>query len=212
MCSSDLVLEKILESPLDCKEIKLVNPKGNQSRIFTGRTDAEAPMLWPPDGKNWLIWKDPDAGKDWSLEEKGTTEDEMVRWYHWLDGHEFEQAPGDGDGQGSLVCCSPRGRKELDTTERLNWTELIENVGFPGGASGKEPAYQNKRQRRRGFNPWIGKIPWSRKWQPLQYSCLGNPMDSGAWGVQSMGLQRVRHDWAQHTSSQDTGVLSRESL
>ena len=145
------------------------------------RTDAEAPMLWPPDGKNWLIWKDPDAGKDWSLEEKGTTEDEMVRWYHWLDGHEFEQAPGDGDGQGSLVCCSPRGRKELDTTERLNWTELIENVGFPGGASGKEPAYQNKRQRRRGFNPWIGKIPWSRKWQPLQYSCLENPMDRGVW-------------------------------
>ena len=114
--------------------------------------------------QSWLIGKN--SGRDWGQEEKGTTEDEMVRWYHWLDGHEFEQAPGDGDGQGSLVCCSPRGRKELDTTERLNWTELIENVGFPGGASGKEPAYQNKRQRRRGFNPWIGKIPWRRERLP----------------------------------------------
>ena len=103
-----LVLEKTLESPLDCKEIKPVNPKGNQSWIFIGRTDAEAetPILWPPD-ENWLIWKDPDAGKDWRQEEKGTTEDEMVGWHHWLNEHEFEQAPGDGEGQRSLACCSP---------------------------------------------------------------------------------------------------------
>ena len=117
-----VVLEKTLESPLDCKEIKPVSPKGNQSWIFIGRTDAEAPILWPPDGKSWLIWKDPDAGKDWR-QEKGMTEDEIVGWHHWLDGHEFEQALGGGDGQGSLVCCSPWGLKESNMTEGLNWTE-----------------------------------------------------------------------------------------
>ena len=106
-----MVLEKTLESPLDSKEIKPVSPKGNQHTIFTGRTDAEAkaPILWPPDVKSWLTGKDPDAGKDWRQKEKGTTEDEMVGWHHWLNGHEFEQAPGDGKGQGSLVCCSPWG-------------------------------------------------------------------------------------------------------
>ena len=98
-----------LESPLDSKEIQPVTPKGNQSWIFIGRTDAETetPILWPPDAKNWPIWKDPDAGKDWGQEEKGMTKDEMVGWHHWLDGHEFEQALGAGDGQGSLACCSP---------------------------------------------------------------------------------------------------------
>jgi len=97
-----------LESPLDCKEIQPVHPKGNQSWIFIGRIDAEAeaPILWPPAVKNWLIWKDPDAGKDWRQEEKGSTEDEIVGWHHQLDGHEFEQALGVGDGQGSLACCS----------------------------------------------------------------------------------------------------------
>ena len=113
-----VVLEKTLESPLDCKEIQPVHPKGDQSWVFIGRTDeAETPILWPPDAKSWLIWKDPDAGKDWGQEEKGMTEDEMVGWYHWLNEHEFEQALGDGEGQESLACCSPRGRKELDTTE-----------------------------------------------------------------------------------------------
>ena len=123
-CVWAVVLEKTLESPLDSKEIQPVHPKRNQSWIFIGRTDAEAetPILWPPDMKNWLIWKDPDAWKDWGQEEKGTTEDEMVGWHHQLDGHEFEQAPGIGDGQGSLVCCCPWGHKELDMTERLNWT------------------------------------------------------------------------------------------
>ena len=103
-----------LESPLDCKEIQPVHPKWDQSWVFLGRTDVEAetPILWPPDVKNWLIWKDPDAGKDWRQEEKGTTENEMVRWHHKLNGHEFAQTPGDSEGQRSLACCSPRGRKE----------------------------------------------------------------------------------------------------
>ena len=120
------MLEKTLESPLDCKEIKLVNPKGNQSWIFIGRIDAEAeaPVLWPPDAKNCLIGKDPVAGKDWSQEEKGTTEDEMVGGHHQLDGHEFEQAMGVDEGQGSLEYCSPLGHKGSDTTEQLSWTEL----------------------------------------------------------------------------------------
>ena len=115
------MLEKTLESPLDWKEIKPVNPKGNQPWIFIGRTDAEAaaPILWPPDAKSRLIRKDLDAGKD-RREEKGTTEDKMVGWHHWLNGPEFEQALGDSEGQGGLVCCSPRGCKKLDTTERLN--------------------------------------------------------------------------------------------
>jgi len=121
-CFWTVVLEKTLESPLDCKKIKLVNPKGNRSWIFTGRTDAEAkaPKLWPPDAKSWLIRKDPDAGKDWRQEEKGTTEDVMAGWHHQLDGHEFEQALGDGEGQGSLACCSPWGHQESDLTEQLN--------------------------------------------------------------------------------------------
>ena len=125
-CFWTVVLEKSLESPLDCKEIQPVHPKGNQSWIFIRRTDAEAetPILWLPDAKNWLIGKDPDAGKDWSQEEKGTTGDEMIGWHHQLNGHEFEQALEVGDGQGSLVSWSPWGLKESDTTERLNWTEL----------------------------------------------------------------------------------------
>ena len=124
-CFWSVVLEKNLENPLDCKEVQAVHPKGNQSWIFIGSTDAEAetPILWPPDMKNWLTEKDPDAGKDWR-QEKGMTEDEMVEWHHWLDGHEFEQVLRVGDEKGSLVCCSPWGRKELDMTEQLNWTEL----------------------------------------------------------------------------------------
>ena len=103
-----------------------VHPKGDQSWVFIGRIDVEAetPILWPPDAKSWLIWKDPDAGKDWGQEKKGTTEDEMVGWHHRLDGHGFGWTLGVGDGQGGLACCSSWGRKELDTTEWLNWTEL----------------------------------------------------------------------------------------
>ena len=118
-CFWTVVLEKTLESPLECQEIKPVHPKGNQSWIFIGRTyaEAEAPILWPPDTKSHLIGKDPDAGKDWGQEEKVTTEDEMVGWHHLLNGYEFEQAPRDGEGQKSLAWCSPWGSKKLDTTE-----------------------------------------------------------------------------------------------
>ena len=109
----------------DCKEVQPVHPKGNQSWVFTGRTDVEAeiPILWPPDVKIWLIWEDPVAGKDWRREEKGTREDEMVGWHHQLNGHEFEQTLGVGKEKGGLVCCSPWGCKGLDVTEQLNWTE-----------------------------------------------------------------------------------------
>ena len=122
-----VVLEKTLASLLDCKEIQSVNPKGNHSWIFIGSTDAEAEttLLWPLDLKNQLIGKDPDAGKDWRQEEKGTTEDEIVGCHHRLNGHEFEHASGVSDGQGNLACSSPRGGKELDTTEWLNWTESM---------------------------------------------------------------------------------------
>ena len=121
-CFWTLVLDKALECPWDSKEIKPVNSRGNQSWIFIGRTDAEAEatLLWPPDAKNWLIGKDPDARQDWR-QEKVMTEDEMVGWHHRLDRHESEQAPGVGDGQGSLACCSPWGHKVSDVTERLNW-------------------------------------------------------------------------------------------
>ena len=117
-----VILEKILESPLDRKEIKPVHPKGNQSWIFTGRTgaEAEAPILWPPDAKSQLTGKDPDAGKHWGQEEKGVTKDEMVGWHHWLNGHELEQTQGDSEGQGNLTCCSSWGCKESDITLQLN--------------------------------------------------------------------------------------------
>ena len=130
-CFWTVVLEKTLKSPLDCKETQSVHPKGNQSRIFIARTDAEGEtlILGPPDVKNWPTGKDPDAGKDWWQEEKGMTEDEMVGWHHQLNGHEFEQVPGVGDGQGSLAWYSPWGHKELDMPERLNWTELIMSCG-----------------------------------------------------------------------------------
>ena len=110
---------------LDCKEIQPVHPKGDQSWVFIGRTDVEAetPILWPPDAIGWLIWEDPDAGKDWGQEENGTKEDEMVGWHHQHNGHGFGWTLGIGDGQGGLVCCSSWGHKESDTTE-LNWTEL----------------------------------------------------------------------------------------
>ena len=147
-----MVLEKTLESPLDCKEIQPVIPKGNQSWIFIGRTDVEAetPILWPPDRKSWLIWKDPDAGKDWG-QEKEVTEDEMVGWHQWLNGHEFEQTLGAGDGQGGLARCSPRGRKESDTNERLNWTDNLRAVFYSVGeflglqAHGQSQASQRTR-------------------------------------------------------------------
>ena len=124
-CFWTMVLEKTLESPLDCKEIQPVHPKGDQSWVFIGRTHAEAetPILWPPHAKSWLIGKDPDAGRDWGQEEKGTTEDEMAGWHHCLNAHEFGWTPGVGDGQEGLMCCNSWGCKELDMTGWLNWAE-----------------------------------------------------------------------------------------
>ena len=127
-CFLTVVLEKTLESPLDSKEVKLVNLRENQLWIFIGRTDAEAkaPILGPPDAKSWPIGKDPDAGKDWRQEEKGTTDDRMAGWHHWLNGHEFEQALGDSEGQGSLVCCSPQVTKRW--TRFRDWTATTTNT------------------------------------------------------------------------------------
>ena len=131
-CFWTVVLEKTLESPLDCKEIQPLHSKGDQPWVFFGRTDAKAetPILWPPHAKSWLIGKDSDAGRDWGQEEKGTIEDEMAGWHHRLDAHEFGWTPGVGDGQGGLACCNSRGHKELDTTKRLYWTELIYIICF----------------------------------------------------------------------------------
>ena len=150
------LLEKTLESPLDCKEIKSVHPKENQPWILIGRTDAEveAPILWPPDVKSWLIGKDPDAGKDWRQEEKGMTEDEMVGWHHWPDGHEFEQPPGVGDGQGSLACCSPWSHKELDMTEWLNWTEIYLKI-----VQQKTRSKNEQNNRFFAFTAFLGQNP-----------------------------------------------------
>ena len=129
-CFQIVELEKSLESPLDCKEIQPVHPKGNQPWICIGRTDteAEAPILWLPDPKRWLIGKDPDSGKDWGQEEKGATEDDMVGWHHWLNGHEFKETPGPSEGQARLVCRSPWGHKESDTTEQLNNNKSLKKL------------------------------------------------------------------------------------
>ena len=126
-CFQIVVLEKTLETPLDCKKIKPVNPKESQLWIFIGRTEAEAPILWPPNVKSWLTGKDPDAGKDWRQEEKGTTESEMAGWHHQLNRHEFEQALGNGERQGSLTCISPWSRKYSDMTDQLNCTLSLIN-------------------------------------------------------------------------------------
>ena len=126
-CFWTVVLEKTLESPLDCKEIQPVHSKGDESWVFFGRTDAKAetPILWPPHVKSWLIGKDSDARRDWGQEEKGTTEDEMAGWHHWLDGRESQWAPGVGDGHRGLACCNSWGRKESDTTEQLIWSDIL---------------------------------------------------------------------------------------
>ena len=160
-CFWTVVWEKTLESPLGCKEIQPVHPIGDQSWVFIGGTDVEAETLifWPPDVKSWLIWKDPNAGKDRGWEEKGTTEYEMVGSHHWLNGHVFGWTLGVGDGQGDMACPSSWGRKESDTTEWLNWNWNWWLIwGFPGGASGKEPAYKCSTRKRRRFSPWVGKI------------------------------------------------------
>ena len=138
-CFWTVVSEKTLESPSDCKEIQPVYPKVDQSWIFIGRTDAkgEAPILWPADAKNWLTGINHNAIKDWREEKKGTTEDEIVGWHHWLNEHAFEQAPGVRNGQGGLACCCSWGHKELDTTEWLNWTNLNPSQNIPKNWTGE---------------------------------------------------------------------------
>ena len=222
-CFQIVVLEKTLENPLDCKEIKPVNPKWNQSWIFIGRTDAEAeaPILWPPDVKSQLIRKDPDAGKDWRQEKKGVTDDKVVGWHYWLNGHEFEQAPGDGEGQGSLACCSPWGCRV-----RHDWVAeqqcimpkykyilhyvllkcayynalgvicylLIYCMVLPWWLGGKEFTWQCKRGM---FNLWVRKIPWRKKWQPTPVFLPGKSRGQRSLaGYCPWGSQRVRHDLA----------------
>ena len=177
-CFWTVVFEKPLENPLDYKEIQPVHPKGNQSWIFIGRTDAEAetPILWSPDAQNWLIGKDPDAEKDWRRE-KGMTKDEMVRWHHQLDGYEFEQSLGVGDGQGSLARNSPWGHKELDMTEWLNWTKWLNTASLYGSAVEESACNMGDK----GLIPGSGRSLGEGNGNPLQYSCLENCMDRGAW-------------------------------
>ena len=171
--------EDSFECPSDCKEIKPANPKGNQSWIFIGMTDAEAetPLLWPPDEKNQLIGEDPDARKDWRWE-KGITKDEMFGWHHQHDGHEIESTPGVGDGQRTLVCCGPWGHKKSDITEQVNWTDDIDTCKTFSNFQ-YSPDHDN----------------------PLQSSCLGNPMDRGACQavtVHGVTKSQTRLKWLNH--------------
>ena len=161
-CFWMVVLEKTLESPLDCKELQPVHPKGDRSWVFIGRTDAEAetPVLWPPDVKGWLIWKDPDAGEDWRQEEKRMTEDEMVGCHHQLDGHEFEQALVVGNGQGRLLCCTPWGQKDSNWASELNRMIIL---------------YAMQQKRHRCKQQTFGlceRRNGEGNGSPLQYSCL----------------------------------------
>ena len=181
-----VVLEKTLESPLDCKEIKQVHPKGNQPWIFTGRSDAEAetPVLWPPEVKNWLIGEDPDAGNDWRQEEKGTTKDEIVGWHHQLDEHEFEQASGVGEGQGSLAFCSPWGHKGSNMTEQLNWYMVKKQFSLLMNMSSKfiskistNQIYHSQESLMPGMQRWFNftSLPFSNRSEYLHgiYPGLG---------------------------------------
>ena len=180
-------LEKTLESPLDCKEIQPIHPKGDRFLVFIERTDVEAktPILWSPDMKSWLIWKDPDVGKGWRQEKKGTTEDEMFGWHHCLNGHEFGWTQEESDVQGGLTCCSPWGRKESDTTEwlkcSLSWftlpVSLLKPLGWPGWSSG-------------GWMTLPSPRGLSSSWRLLWAVSRSNGSISGASGS-TLGLLRV---------------------
>ena len=162
-----LYMGKTLESPLDCKEIQPVHSEGDQPWDFFGRKDAKAetPVLWPPDAKSWLIGKDSDAGRDWGQEKKGTIEGEIAGWYHWLDGCESEWTPGVGDGQGGLACCDLWGRKESDTTERLNWTELKER----SKESGREEQRKGERKESGGKRKKIINLGLASERETIQF-------------------------------------------
>ena len=181
---------------LGCKDIQPVHLKGDQFWVFIGRTDVEAetPIFWPSDAKCWLIWKDPDVGKDWRLEEKGTTEDEMVRWHHQLNGHGFGWTAGVGGRQGGLASCGSWGRKELDTTERLDWTEL----NYMGKESERVEIYMCVYYIKKSVCnvgdldsiPGSGRSPGEGNSYPLQYSCLENPKERGAWWTIVYGVTK----------------------
>ena len=210
-----VVLEKTLESPLDCKESQPVHSEGDQPWDFFGRNDAKAetPVLWPPHVKSWLIGKDSDAGREWRQEEKGTTEDEMAGWHHWLDGRKSGWTPGVGDGHGGLACCDSWGRKESDTTERLNWTEPNWKKSFEKAMAPTPVLLPGKSH---GWKSLVGCSLWDCEesdtterlpfhfsiscigegnGNPLQCSCLENPMTGEPSGLRSMGSHRVGHDW-----------------
>ena len=157
-----VVLEKTLVSPLDCKEIQPVHSEGDQPWSFFGRNDAKAetPVLWWPHAKSWLIGKDSDAGRDWGQEEKGTTEDEMAGWHHQLNGREFEWTPGVGDGQGGLACCNSWGRKESDTTEWLNWTEVPKRTKQISKISDKYASIYWRKKKEENLNFILQTTKW----------------------------------------------------
>ena len=185
-----LVLEKTLESPLDCKEIKPDNPKENQPWIFIGRIDAEAEasVLWLTDANSWLIGKDPVARKDWGQEEKGEAEDEMVGWHHQLNGHELEQTLGDGEGQESLACCSPWGHKESDMTELLNNKDTYLTFAPPGPVS-----------------TFLHSALWPRRWAFLD--CFSEPFPSGfTLDSAKNGNNRGEQDWSTYLPGSLRGV------
>ena len=199
-CFWTMMLEKTLESPLDCKEIQPIHPKADQSWVSIWRTDVEAetPILWPPDAKSWLIWEDPDAGTDWGEEKKGK-QDKMVGCHHWPSGHGFGWTLGVCVGQGGLACCGLWGHKESDTTEWLNWTETIH---FSRWSSQPRDGTQVSLLSGRFFTNWatrevikifpastgdlssiprLGRSPGEGNCNSLQYSYLGNPIDRRAW-------------------------------
>ena len=210
-CFRTVVLEKTLQSPSDSKQTKPVNPKGNQPWVFIGRADSEAPILWPSDAKNWLIGKDPDAGKDWRQEEKGTTEDEMVGWHHWLSEHEFEQTPGDSERQGSLECCSPGdsrvGRDFMTEQQQIasyisfvsfflllqlgpddpRWVRLS-FLGFPKCSLVKKNRVLSLLEHK-GFSHWY--LMWGPGWTPQgkAHNLVGVPPSSGPSGVFNTGCR-----------------------
>ena len=195
------VLEKALESPLDSKEIKPVNPRGNQSWIFIGRTDAEAeaPILWPPDAKSQLIGKDLDDGKNWRQEVKGMTDDEMVGWLYQLNGQEFEQTLGDSEGQGSLACCSPWGRKELVgqdwVTKTTTWSEGRGTgdwvqLDSPGGSVVNNLSANTWDTGDTSSIPGLKGSSGGGNGNPFQCSCLGNPMERGVWRTVVLGVAK----------------------
>ena len=210
-CFWTVVLEKTTVSPLDWKEIIPFYPKGNQSWIFTGKTDAETetPIIWLPDVKSWLIGKDSDAGRDWGQEKKGTTEDEMAGWHHRLDGHESEWTPGVGDGQGGLACCDSWGRKESDMIYRLNWTELMWSTDSLRKTLMLEKI-ESRRRRGRQRMRWLDGTTAS---MDIDLGGLRElMMDREAGVLQSMGSQRVGHNWTEGLPMGEQEGCSRQRL